>query len=248
MSFERLKRSVVKSLAALLLVSSITNTALPGEQFTAPLPRPKPSIPTNGAPETASPPPAQTVSPGAAENCLVALTSLGVEYERVVSGETVPECAVANAVQLSAISTRNGGIDLPARPILNCDFARRFAAWVAMIAAPAVKAETGLELTGLQTGPGHVCRQRVGGAKISEHATGNAIDVTTLVLADDRQIAVASVGDVNSADYPLLTALKMSACGYFTTVLGPGAAETHEEHYHFDLGLHGKSENYRICE
>ena len=43
-------------------------------------------------------------------------------------------------------------------------------------------------------------------------------------------------------------ALRISACGYFTTVLGPGANAAHAEHYHFDLGLHGKSGNYRICE
>jgi hypothetical protein len=41
--------------------------------------------------------------------------------------------------------------------------------------------------------------------------------------------------------------LRTSACGYFTTVLGPGADAAHASHYHFDLGVHGKSGNYRIC-
>ena len=42
--------------------------------------------------------------------------------------------------------------------------------------------------------------------------------------------------------------LRTSACGYFTTVLGPGSNEAHKNHLHFDLALHGKSDNYRICQ
>jgi hypothetical protein len=42
--------------------------------------------------------------------------------------------------------------------------------------------------------------------------------------------------------------LRTSACGYFTTVLGPGSNEAHKNHFHFDLALHGRSDNYRICE
>jgi hypothetical protein len=42
--------------------------------------------------------------------------------------------------------------------------------------------------------------------------------------------------------------LRTTACGYFTTVLGPGSNLAHATHYHFDLGVHGKSGNYRICE
>jgi hypothetical protein len=31
-------------------------------------------------------------------------------------------------------------------------------------------------------------------------------------------------------------------------VLGPGSNAAHESHFHFDLGKHGNSGNYRICE
>ncbi len=46
----------------------------------------------------------------------------------------------------------------------------------------------------------------------------------------------------------LVHALRMTACGYFTTVLGPGADAAHEAHFHFDFGIHGATPNYRICE
>jgi hypothetical protein len=45
-----------------------------------------------------------------------------------------------------------------------------------------------------------------------------------------------------------LSGLRTSACGYFTTVLGPGSNAAHKNHLHFDLGQHGKSGKYRICE
>jgi hypothetical protein len=47
---------------------------------------------------------------------------------------------------------------------------------------------------------------------------------------------------------PLVGALRMTACGYFTTVLGPGADPQHETHLHLDMLMHGGSANYRICE
>jgi hypothetical protein len=55
-----------------------------------------------------------------------------------------------------------------------------------------------------------------------------------------------SLGDKESGRW--MRALRISGCGYFTTVLGPGANAAHAEHFHFDLGIHGKSGNYRICE
>jgi len=42
--------------------------------------------------------------------------------------------------------------------------------------------------------------------------------------------------------------LRTAACGYFTTVLGPGANPAHDHHFHFDFKKRGKSYNYRICE
>jgi hypothetical protein len=79
------------------------------------------------------------------------------------------------------------------------------------------------------------------GALPSEHAKGDAIDVVSFVLADKRRVTVKALG-------PLVGALRMTACGYFTTVLGPGADPEHETHLHLDMLMHGGSANYRICE
>jgi hypothetical protein len=113
-----------------------------------------------------------------------------------------------------------------------------------------VKAQTGEALAAISTGPGYECRSRNGDStgKISEHAFGNAIDIVSFNLASREGFAVSNVVKTGNVVTRWLMALRISACGYFTTVLGPGSNAAHAEHYHFDLGLHGKSGNYRICE
>ena len=73
-------------------------------------------------------------------------------------------------------------------------------------------------------------------------------EVLHVELADGRMLEVKDALSPSSPAYATLKGLRGSACGYFTTVLGPGANAAHETHFHFDAGKHGRSENYRICE
>jgi hypothetical protein len=42
--------------------------------------------------------------------------------------------------------------------------------------------------------------------------------------------------------------MRRAACGWFTTLLGPGSDAAHADHLHFDVLRHGASDDYRICE
>jgi hypothetical protein len=182
--------------------------------------------------------------------CRKELAGLGAKF-------TVPEmpaadgkCRVTNPVRISAIESPAGRVDFPDGPILNCIFAKQFTTWISDVAAPVVKERSGEALAAVATGPGYECRGRNGDstAKISEHAFGNAIDMVSFRLASKESIPVANVTKTDNVESRWLMALRISACGYFTTVLGPGSNAAHANHYHFDLGLHGKSSNYKICE
>jgi hypothetical protein len=164
--------------------------------------------------------------------------------------EGTGECKVVDPVKITSIETSMGSVALPGTPIFNCEFARQFTVWLSDIAAPVVAALGEAKLSSLSTGPGYQCRGRSGDSstKMSEHAFGNAIDIDGITLANDKRIEIPDVADRQDSDHRLLMALRISACGYFTTVLGPGADAAHASHYHFDLGIHGKSGNYRICE
>ena len=182
--------------------------------------------------------------------CMSRLKKAGAQFEAAVAPADGPNCRVAAPVTLQSVETSAGRITLPEQPLLNCEFALQFSLWLADAAAPGIAARAKSRLAKVATGPGYDCRGRNGdiGAKLSEHAAGNAVDITTLTLDDGKTIQVADAGSESAASYQMLRGLRTTACGYFSTVLGPGANDAHASHFHFDLGRHGKSASYRICE
>jgi hypothetical protein len=181
--------------------------------------------------------------------CRVQLESLGAEFSVPESVEATGECGVDDPVKVKAIQAPTGRVELPEQPLMSCAFARQFVTWLSDVAAPVVSSLAPAKLKSLSTGPGYECRNRNGdgSGKLSEHAFGNAIDIAGITLASRTRIEIADVADPSGTHHRVLMALRVSACGYFTTVLGPGANAAHASHYHFDLGQHGKSGNYRIC-
>jgi len=186
--------------------------------------------------------------PGAG-NCRAELLQRGVEFTIPDHVEATGQCAVADPVLVKSVVVPGGRVKLPEGPLMNCAFARKFTTWLSDIAAPVVSGMAPARLESLSTGPGYECRNRNGDSsgKISEHAFGNAIDISGITLANRMRIEIPDVADPSAVHHRLLMALRLSACGYFTTVLGPGFNAAHASHYHFDLGQHGKSGNYRIC-
>ena len=146
---------------------------------------------------------------------------------------------VLNAVMLPDKSR----IDIKPAPILRCEMAESFAAWVRDETAPRM-ASFGSALRAIENYDSYECRgrNRVSNAKLSEHAKGNAIDVRAFHLADGRRIELTDM----TVDRPLREALRDSACHRFTTVLGPGADAYHDGHIHFDIDE--RRQGYRICQ
>ncbi len=217
-----------------------------------PLPRAKPTRVVALLP--AAPPQKPVVSTPensmAGEECLAGLRTSNVEFEPIATNVSSGLCQVDMPVRLLAVPTRLGRVVLPDKPTLNCRFARQFALWLSDAGAAVVSAQMNTTLAKVSTGPGYECRgrNRAATAKLSEHAFGNAVDITTLATAEGRTIQISDAIMPTSPDYQLLRGLRTTACGYFSTVLGPGTDAAHASHFHFDMGLHGKSNTYRICQ
>ncbi len=80
------------------------------------------------------------------------------------------------------------------------------------------------------------------GQKLSEHAFGNAVDVSGFGLADGRKIVVVrDWKHEGSQESAFLREAHAGACGVFTTVLGPGSDAYHYNHIHLDLAMHGRT-------
>jgi hypothetical protein len=183
------------------------------------------------------------------DQCVSDLTSKGVVFEQA---REVSEagCQLSGAVKLTTVATPFGNVGIAGKPAMLCSFARQFSGWVREVGAPLTLAYTGQKLAQIEAGQAFACRARTDkpGEIPSEHAKGNAIDIASFVLADNRRIRVKEQDSDIPLARDLIRALRTTACGYFTTVLGPGADAAHKEHLHFDSAVHGATANYRICE
>lgn len=123
------------------------------------------------------------------------------------------------------------------------------AKWVETVVQPAARKHFGSDIAQLRVAASFACRTRNGakGAKLSEHGYGNAIDISVFTLANGKKISVASGWKGKRSERKFLRDVNAGACQYFTTVLGPKADRHHQDHFHLDLGKHGKSGAYRLC-
>ncbi len=127
--------------------------------------------------------------------------------------------------------------------MLRCSMAAALADWIRDDVAPSVSA-LGATLRSVDNFGDYECRgrNRIAGAKLSEHGKGNAIDIRGFALDNGRTVKLTDV--TVSVDFR--TALRTSACARFTTVLGPGSDGFHNNHIHLDLAE--RHNGYRICE
>jgi hypothetical protein len=186
------------------------------------------------------------MSPAACQERLDARQVIFSFTPRVAEGD----CVIPLPVRLRSLAIGADDIPFSGEPMLDCRLAERLADWIGNVVAPLARHHLGSELAAVETGPGYVCRNRNNEAagKLSEHAKGDALDIFAFALSDGRRVAVRPADRPVPAVAAFLAAVRTTACGYFLTVLGPGGDTAHTEHLHLDLGLHGRTANYRICE
>jgi hypothetical protein len=88
-------------------------------------------------------------------------------------------------------------------------------------------------------------QDRITAAKISAHAKGLAVDFVVIAFADKRRVLIERQ---TGSDEAYFRAIGTAACGWFTTVLGPGSDALHAANMPLDVEQHGSSGSYRICE
>jgi hypothetical protein len=139
-------------------------------------------------------------------------------------------CGVKDAYRVS----RAGGVALSPSAILSKRAMNRLDRWVRDHAVPIV-GKRGGGLLAVRVAAHYACRSRNSqkGARLSEHAKGNAIDISEFILADGSRISVLE--GWNGKDGQVLRRLHKSACGPFGTVLGPNSDRFHRDHFHFDV-------------
>ncbi|WP_197028158.1 extensin family protein [Bosea sp. 117] len=186
-----------------------------------------------------APPPASSApaSPpaGAALGACPALAAGDLAVFEAASVEAKGGCGIENPVRLSAVRMASGRL-VPLEPaaVLRCDMAAAVVQWLREDIDPLV-ATLGSPLDKVLVADSYSCRprNRVAGAKLSEHGRGNAIDTRGYRLENGREYVVGGKG-AQAMPVAFQEKLKTSACTHFTTILGPGSDGYHELHLHVD--------------
>jgi hypothetical protein len=172
-----------------------------------------------------------------------------VEPEQEIDGPGI--CGLTRPFKVSALLDGEVTFDNPYT--LDCPMIAALNNWVKDVVEPEAQTRFGERVVEIESFGTYSCRGINGdaGARLSEHAFGNAIDVSGFRLADGREISVMRdwpVGDEQAQAF--LHDVHGGACGYFTTVLGPGYNFLHYNHFHLDLAMHGNTSTgpRRFCE
>jgi hypothetical protein len=173
--------------------------------------------------------PARVTQPGQ-RGALCGVPGLVGDRLEPITGR-ISGCGIAEPVRLREVD----GIRLSQPATINCDTARSLQTWVQQSAVPTVGRRGG-GVTSLRVVASYACRTRnsQSGARLSEHARGNAIDIAGIGLANGTELTVLG-GWRDRQTGPLLQSMHRGACGPFGTVLGPNSDRFHQDHFHFDV-------------
>ena len=223
-----------------------------------PLPRPRPAdapaadlgqpaaaepqqVPPTGKPAEQAAPAPLAPQPSA---CRLALT------EAIAIAPSIPDihgtggCGGEDLVRLEAIVLADKRqVSVKPAAILRCSMASALADWIRTDMAP-LAVSLGSTISDLDNFDSFECRgrNRIVGARLSEHGRANALDVRALKLANGRAISLTD----RTVPRELRETVLQSVCARFSTVLGPGSDWYHEDHIHLDLME--RRNNYRICQ
>jgi hypothetical protein len=153
-------------------------------------------------------------------------------------------CGARRPFQVSA--AMGGRVALAPSATLACPMIPQVDAWLARDVQPAAMSLFGEPVTQVDVAGSYNCRTRNGrpGAKMSEHAYANALDVRAFRLASGRRITVERGWNGSLDEAVFLRTAHQGACRRFRTIIGPDGDRHHLDHFHLDLAWHGKDDVY----
>jgi hypothetical protein len=218
-----------------------------------PLPRAKPT-PSHAVSPSTSPATHPAVAPlpdilplhdGTAwpSNCALQLAEIARFVHRP-SLNGPGQCGASDIVRLEKIVMPNGTLVVIApSATLRCAMALAVAQWIRSDLGPAAT-DLGSSLAAVTNHGAFECRglNREAGAKISQHAHGNALDLGMIKLIDGGTVHLAQ----KTSPQSFRLRVRDATCKRFKTVLGPGSDASHMDHIHVDLAE--RTRGYAMCQ
>jgi hypothetical protein len=195
-------------------------------------------------PDSQAPSETASAKPEEPSACQIRVADRIAVIEAMPSLSGPGDCGASDVVRLEAIiQPDKSRVTLSPPATMRCTMAEALAIWVREDLTDTA-AQLGSTPRVLDNYASYDCRgrNRVAGARISQHGLANAIDVRGVHLANGQ---FASFTD-RKLGREFREAVRKSICERFTTVLGPGSDGHHEDHIHMDLAE--RRGGYRLCQ
>jgi hypothetical protein len=231
----------------------------PAEKPLVPLPRHRPEekVETPAAPDS---PGEQIAAPETPTEPRIYQVACPAVLQGKVEAKALPplvgedgggrQCGAQSPLALTGVLANGRMVPVSGGVTTDCGVASAMPEWVSAVDSY-LKARENTQIAEVMVGTSYMCRNVNNGSEgnLSFHAFADAMDVTGFKLEDGRTVTVAGGwADALSSEGRLLRYAHDAACSQFTTVLGPEANALHHDHFHVDLGCHGKTCTSRLCE
>jgi hypothetical protein len=152
-----------------------------------------------------------------------------------------------SATPVAGAAAATAPVSVSPAATLACPMVSALDQWIAGSVQPAAMRWFGLPVAEITQISAYSCRGMNGNprARISEHAFGNALDISAFTLADGRKITVKAGWNGLPEEQGFLRDIQAAACDQFSTVLAPGSNIYHYDHIHVDLMR--RSSGHRAC-
>jgi len=219
----------MRRLITLMLILALTGCIPAGRQGGS-------SRPTRPSRPSGRPAPAE-MSGAEMRQCLADLSGKGVRYTPLPNKVMAGGCN-----QIGTVRVTDVGVPVTGTGPMKCELALRFSNWVNDAVQKAAQVWLDTQVSRIESFGTYACRpiNNREGARLSEHARADAIDISAFVLADGRRVTVRdgwNGSDPRAREF--LRAVHKAACRRFSIVIGPDANALHHDHLHFDLGGNG---------
>ena len=191
---------------------------------------PRRPAPVPQRPAAPAPPP---VTPSA---CMANLEALPMSFRRLSPRRTAEGCGFDDGVQLLDI-----GLPVAGLTAMSCPAATGLYAFVTHDVRPLAQKHFGERLVKIDSFGTYNCRSINSrpGARLSEHAYANAVDIAAFRLASGRTIRVEQGWRGDRDEQAFLRDVHAAACRRFVVVIGPDGDAAHYNHIHMDMGPRG---------
>lgn len=180
--------------------------------------------------------PVRPEDPAALQACLGALKDIGAEFKQLEPIRDAEQgCGIEAPVELSVVLP---GIKLEPSGTMRCETALALSRWTKEMMLPAAAlALPEKKVTAIANASTYICRNRnsAENGKISEHAKGNAVDISTIAFDKGEPLVMKPRGEDGTPEGAFQRTITAAACLFFRTVLSPGSDATHQDHLHLDV-------------